>query len=511
MDSTWKITNVTSVICSPSGSVTPVTKYFGLNCLSSDSLENAIFLGSFIDNNDFKGSLLRHKSGSLHLKKLIANGDSELILLGNFEWTGSRGLLFIGTFNTKLNVFTSCKLLSDANIPDAYYEPVDLISNRGEFFILATMQIEYLNEKKNKTLLIKYDGKDIVWSKAYNVIAPIHSEKPQSIAISQTDDLLISGLVRASTDSLDRLMLMRIDSDGNPLNLKRIQLYSANHKFTNQFTWSYIKTKISTIHILAQTLGSRAEPDQILVTMFDDNLSLRTWRNYNAPIQAENALLDADFFYFGGQAPLARNYNGYSIMRINSSNAIVESFKYIQKGFDYAGRGTSSSTCYERATDKFWTIALPGTQHERKLVLIQDQRRLETNCATDLSTTVAKDTMRVNDLNLSAKDLLFQLNDFDCQVSAVNLEYSEICSATHTSDLSELKLEWHYTNNGSVEIQSYKPIDYLFVCDVAGNKVYEEVQLGYHFHLPGNLLPGIYFAYYQTKSKLQGRNKFIIY
>ncbi len=510
-DTAWKILNVASVNCLGSTGFSETSKFCGLNCASSLLDQSAIMLLSFISGDDMKAYIINHKSGKLQLKKMISNGDSEILLLGSYEWVGHPGFIFIATYNTKLNSITNCKLLSDLNLPDTYYDPIDFISDSGSIYILASLKVQYLNESKSKTVLIKYDGNTVLWAKAYNLIAPIHSESPQSIFLTSTDDILVSGLVHASGDSVNRMMLLRFDKDGNPLNFKRIQLLSSNLKYSNQVGWTFVKSKFTNIHLFAQTVESQQESAQVLVTLFDNNLSLRTWRNYEIPIRVESSMIENDFFYFGGQAPLASGYTGYTVIKVNSFNAIVESVKNFQKELNINNGSSSSAACYDRKSDRIYTFVATGELPAKSVVMIQNNRRFDMNCATDLSSKVAKDTIRINDLNLSSKDLSFQVNEFDCYVAPVELIQTQHCNTTLSVDFHKWNISYEYAMDRNLRINAPFHVRQIYVYDAYGNLVYTNSDMGSDFVIHTDLCPGIYVAVCTGNSNQKAHLKFVAY
>jgi hypothetical protein len=479
------------------------SKVCAINCINKLSNQNEMMLFPFYDQTDIASALfIYHREGNLYINKIIHTGYDDVFFLGTYNKSGSGNFMVLGVFSLKLKAIKTIKIISLSTDPDFILNPIDVIYSNGNFYIVAESLIEYLSSYNSKIVLIKFDGNDISWSKIYNSVAPIHSEAPRSIVMAPNGNLCIAGTIKRSFDSAPRMMLAQFDTDGNPVTMKSVELMSPDLSFSNRYGWTYVNTKGANIHLFSQSIVGSSEPGSVLVTMFDTDLQLKTWRNYTVPIRVESAVIDGNFFLFGGQAPVDLGYEGYNLMKVNSLNAIVEQFKNYKPGLKNDHIASSSASVYDRATDHIWSVIRPNGATENYIVLLENTGVLENPCATDLVSSVAKDPMQLNEVPVNVKSIQLQLADLDVYVREINMSTSEICRVTQTEDWnqSQIQLFPNPTQFGFV-IASNEEFDEIEIFNSLGNKLFDaEIhQKFYSFHkqLPG----GIYFVHISSKER----------
>jgi hypothetical protein len=476
--------------------VTPASKICGINCLNTLNNQNEIMFLPFYNESDITTALfLYHKVGNLYIRKVVYTGHDDVFFLGSYNNAGSGNLMVFGIFSLKLKSIKLLKVVSLSNDPNFILNPVDVLYENNIFYILGESPISYLTEFNSKIILIKFDGADILWSKIYNSVAPINSEVPSSINLAPNGNLIVSGTIKRSGDVDPKMMLAQFDTDGNPVLMKSVDLLFPDLKHSNRFGWTYVKSKGTNIHLFSQAILGLSEPGTVLVTMFDNDLNLRTWRNYTAPIRVESANIDGNFFLFGGQAPIESGYEGYALMKVNSANAIVEQFKNYKRELKNSSIATSSASTYDRATDAIWTIVKPNGSIGNYLVLLENPSALDHRCAENFTSTVAKDTMRLAEIPVNVKSLQFQLSDIDGNVRESELEIEEVCNTTGTSGLSDNRIEiFPNPSNGSYSVNSDKTIKSLRIINSYGQQLSHTVINGKHYQSKMDLSAGIYFA-----------------
>ncbi|MBK8484001.1 MAG: T9SS type A sorting domain-containing protein [Saprospiraceae bacterium] len=477
------------------------SKLCAINCTDNLEKRSSILLLNYHHASDLKiGSVLYHKTGSIYVNKAIQVSPDEIFILGTYNDQGSVNLLLIGIVNIKINALINFKLISLESDPNFILNPVDVIYTNNVFYILAETIVEYLSNFNSKIVLIKYDGAKILWSTVYNSVAPVHSETPGMLNLGPNGNLLVSGIFKLSTDNFSRMMLVQCDLNGNPLNLKRIELLSADGSYSHRYGWNFIKAKGTNIHLFSQSIVGRSEPGPVLVTMFDTSLTLRTWRNYNAPIRVESATIDGNYFLFNGQAPVENGFEGFAMMKVNSLNAIVEQFKYFKKELKNVSIATSSASAYDRSNDKIWTMVKPNGSLDNFLILLENPAALSHDCAEDLTSEVFKDPIEIQDIAINGKSLQLQLSDFDCYLKFVTMETAEVCRTTGVKDISNNSISL-YPNpiTNSLSILSTVTIRNLELLNLNA-KVLMNLEVNAHSTvLPISFPTGVYLLRLQMK------------
>ncbi len=476
--------------------VTPASKICGINCLNTLNNQNEIMLLPFYNESDITTAMfVYHKAGNLYIRKVIHTGHDDVFFLGSYNNAGSGNLMVFGIFSLKLKAIRLLKVVSLASDPNFILNPVDVIYENNIYYILGETPVSYLSEFNSKIILFKFDGTNVLWSKIYNSIAPINSEVPAALNFAPNGNLLVAGTIRRSGVVDPKMMLAQFDPDGNPVMMKSVDLLFPDLKHSNRFGWTYVKSKGTNIHLFSQAVLGLSDPGTVLVTMFDNDLNLRTWRNYTAPIRVESANIDGNFFLFGGQAPIETGYEGFALMKVNSANAIVEQFKNYKKDLKNSSIATSSASSYDRATDAIWTVVKPNGSSENYLIVLENPGNLDHRCAENLTSTVAKDTMRLTEIPVNVKWLDFQLSDIDGNVREVEVEVKDVCNSTASHELSKERIGiFPNPNNGLFFIRSDKTIEKITIFNTYGEEISSEFVNEKTFQSKADLKAGLYFV-----------------
>lgn len=470
-------------------------KLGAMNCTNEDRSRGEILLINYSNQTDIKsGLILSNSKGNLSLKKVIHITTDELFLLGTYSESGSIGSMFFGFYNIKTHAFHNVNWLKLDKDPNFILNPIDVIYTNRSYYILAETYINNRTSANNKIVLIKYDGVNVQWSKIYNDINPIHSESPSSLTVSPNGNLIVGGSFKSETDVFYRMMLAQIDLDGQALNLKSIELKSADKSYSHRYGWTYVKSKAPNIHLFSQSVVGRDGEGPVLVTMFDTALALRTWRNYTAPIRIESANIDGNFFLFGGQVPVESGGEGFALMKVNSSNAIVEQFKNFKKELKNSSIASSSASLYDRSSDKIWTMIKPNGTNENDLILLENQAVIDHECSENLSSTVAKDPIDITDIDIVATPLELTLTKLDCNSNEVKLLNKEICTSSGTEINSNINLSiFPNPFSDHLTVESGNTIEKIEILGIDGRTHKSLVHKSKKINLDLQLSQGIYF------------------
>lgn len=480
--------------------------------VSDESVDlRKVALMSIVDSENFSGYLLSHNGGHLSVKTVKLLNDTEALLLGSFEGAGSVPLMFLAKFDLRIKTISDCRLITLSNDPSFLLSPVDVLVERDEYYILAETYVDYLSSQNSKVVVLKTKGLDIEWGYSYNTVAPVHSESASSIAFSPLGNLIVGGIITTAGDNFPRMMLMELTKEGIPVKFKKVELYAPMLAYSNRYGWTFVKSLGANIHLFSQSVVGRSEPGQVLVTMFDVNLDLRTWRNYTVPIRVETSMIEPGLFYFGGQAPVENGLNGYTMMKVNSSNAIVEALRNFKTGINNVSAATSSSSCFESNTRSLWTLAKPNGGGSDHLVLFHNNLLLESKCAEDFTSAVYKDTMRITNLNLNEKSLIFESNSLDCKTEEINFRQESLCEPTDVEHIEGEQLELFLNDNKEINVKSNLGIKSIMLYGIQGKAFELQKKNEFLYKVKDENYTGLGIVFIQLNSGLLVSRKIFIH
>jgi len=198
-------------------------------------------------------------------------------------------------------------------------------------------------------------------------------------------------------------------------------------------------------------------------------------------------------------------------MKINSTNAIIEKYKYFKESLQNSSIATSSSINYDRGNDKTWSLIKPNGSTENYLVLLENSGLMDHDCSEDLSYTVAKDPMKITDVVFNSKALDLQLADLDCSLNDIELFQIDKCRVTSVSNQSnENAIIYPNPSNGEISIIAKENMELIQLLDLNGKIVSEFKTSKEHKNLTMQLEPGIYYVKIILATKKAFVNKLVI-
>ncbi|MCC6754117.1 MAG: hypothetical protein IT266_09070 [Saprospiraceae bacterium] len=512
-DTNYTLLRVVAMHSTSGLGTSPGIKSIAWNATDRTTSDNGIILAQFATPEALKKAMYLYlPGGDLELVKMIGNGEVELVMLGNYSHPASGRFPFLAVYNVRLGTFSNFVLFSRMIDPDKPLVAVDIVLEGGRFCILARTEVDYLSGKQDKVVAFEYDGQQIEWAYLYNAVGPIHSEFPHAIAFDPSGRIAIGGIVQTSGDNYHRMMLMDLDPDGMPGKLRKVELLAPNQSFSNRYGWTYLRANGANLHLFSQAVLGGSEPGQLLVTLFDVNYALRTWRNYTMPIRVESGLVDGNTFYFGGQSPASiLAERGYVTVKINSANAIVEAIRLHQKGLDLPEGKGSSTVCYERTGSRFWTAVIAEGMPLQNCILIENDIQFQHKCSTPLSSEVFKDTMRISELGLSAKNLDLISTDVVLGQKELSFSVVELCEATDAEQTEESSLQIIFNSASSqIEFHPSSSVVKAEIYGLDGKPVCCLLPNAGHFAHCTNLAGGMYVVRAVDRKGKQTVLKFLV-
>ena len=487
------------------------TKIAGVNFIDLNSNNNGFFIFQFSNQEDIETGLkFKANEGQLQLSKILDVGGSDFVLLGTLITDNWGNYPFIATFDGRIKKITSAKIFSIAS-GNATFELIDGIYHESKYYLLLKTQVEYLGSQKDKLLLVAYNGTSIDWSNIYNTTAPIHNESPLNIAIDPNGNIAVAGTIQTAGDAYARMMLAEVRLDGQAERLKRIELLGPNQTYSNRYGRTFLASRFTNLHLFSQSVIGRSEPGQLLITMFDVDYNLRTWRNYTIPIRAESALVTNEFFYFGGQAPVESGFKAYSMLKINATNAIVEAAKSFEEEVDNFSVATTSASCFDVVNQKVWTFIKDKDVAENDLLIIENEPTFNHACSQNLSTAVAKDSIRIQEIAFSSKTIDFLVSDITLSFYEIQLKRNEACFATFGEESSRDSFNVYYDfSKKSIRILNGNLGSPCLIFNVYGHLICHLSAFDFSNELYCDLQPGVYLFWTRNAKGFPVAKKFIV-
>lgn len=471
-------------------------KLVAINYIDNKNDKQGFCLMNFSEIDDISSGLkCQLTAESPIITKILSGNGAYFFLLGTVKTDNWGSYPFLATYDARLKRIVAAKLFTPSQGNNQNFELVDAVFSNDKYYLLLKTQVEYLGNMNDKIMVICYDGNVIEWSYIYNTTAPIHSESAMNIAIDPNDHVAVAGTIKAAGDPYERMMLGEISKSGEAIQLKRIELFAPNQAYSHRYGKTFLHSRLTNLHLFAQSIIGRSEPGPLLITMFDINYALRTWRDYSMPIRVENSLVSREFFLVGGQAPVEAGFKAYTLSRINSTNAIVEAVRSFEKGVDNFSPATTSANCYDDQFDKVWTFIKDNDSIVNDLLVIENDGNLDHVCSAKLESSVAKDTIKIQEIAFSAKPYEFIPSDLRFEVEEIPSQLNKICGTTHISALEKqrrIKATYNpYTH--CIQFENDILFERMVIHDIMGHQIISSNMT--YSQLNCTLIPGLYSVF----------------
>lgn len=204
--------------------------------------------------------------------------------------------------------------------------------------------------------------------------------------------------------------LIRLDQDLNIEKSVNVKFYSSGTgTLLNRGYWHLgLESLGSNIHLVAQPIIGRDGLGFVSITLFDEDLVLKTWRNYAAQFRLEDFKIGTGRFLICGHRDILSGQDGLGFSAINNLNAIPEINSIFKKGFEAFSVGTSSGIA---ALGARGIITVTSNFFDNKsdvLTVASQSDNVINSCNESFVFNVTKDRIDVSNYDSIS---LFQIND----------------------------------------------------------------------------------------------------
>jgi hypothetical protein len=417
------------------------TSYFISNFINLDLFKES---GLTINEVNTKSEIISSKALTIEGQKMaclksILNGTDLYLLCTGSQFDFSPPNIHLIKYSISTQNIQWCKSLTgilSINQGDL------LIHNNILTLICSSFGISYLID-------IDLNG-EILKSKKILSTDSLKSCNFWNATISNQNNVILAGTHDLETKLNKDISLIKLDENKHILTSKLIQFFDQNKM--NQFRpWKvFLKTNGINIHLAVQAAVGRSDAGPILITMIDDGLNLRTWRNYSAEMNLEDFTIANGNFILSGQRPVTNGLEGYASARINASNAIPEKTTVLPwdsfKNFSIA---SSSSSLFNASNRTIVLFAKPNNDIENIVSIATFHFQNYGVCEDSFRFNVTKDPVEFfEDENIIIQDIALNSKSTSVQIHSIQNEFIESCSPTDIQDnsIEEIELVYNYNS-----------------------------------------------------------------
>lgn len=367
---------------------------------------------------------------SLLLKDQIQVGADLIILANYFSKTTQKTGVLLARINVE-NKSIVWSHLYGAGHPLDSYSAADLNYSRGFIYVLTNRStlVGPTSRERMSVWKVSENGQFAFSLTIANDNAGVN-DVGSSIVITPDNNILVSGLSTALNSSVSKIILCKLSLVGNLLISKDLVFKDINGRIQRP-DFPFLDINAGNIHLACQAILGRSDQGVVLITMLDNDLNLRTWRDYSPKIRMEDFRIGGGKFLLSGQEPVTNGGNAYGFVGINNLNAIPEIVDYYRSGFESVSIATSSSIVYHNAWQQFLMASRPNKSAESFVNVVERKNDLNGKCSEQFAFTVTKDEVTVNEVTGMFNDsLLLGEESFNFELEEVSMSRENICLET---------------------------------------------------------------------------------
>jgi len=459
------------------------------NCSYGDGRGNGVLLSELEQRlSSVRSHRLFGQRTMLHARDAVCSGP-DYYVLGNVSSAG----LFISKINTSTVQVAWTKGLAFSK-PGFSLEASDLLWYEGGLLVLSNQRSD---QGKISGFVVSRmsDQGELLWSKTFEGSSiTAHDYQASSLTFSSDKNILVSGIRTNKTAPNDRaVFLIRLSDSGQSQVQKILTFFNAFSKRLIPEN-CFLDVNGVNIHLAMQASDQGLRPGALTITMIDNDLEVRTWRNYSPRFRMEDFKIGSNKFLMCGQITGDSPEPGYALVGINNANAIPEIVDYNRSGFLEADSAHSSSAAYHRTWQRYILAGLKHSDSGSKIFLEIRPERKETQCVDTFSFVVTKDPIQNDEtLDLAEESAVLETIDLNLFLEPIVQQLSLQCNLTSVEDQLDHDLIYPTASFDYLWIRSSNPAqEQYFITGMDGR--WQPA----HFHPDQNRLdiralsPGLY-------------------
>lgn len=295
----------------------------------------------------------------------------------------------------------------------------------------------------------------IEWSKKY-VFASNQKllNVPSQLILSSDGHLVISIL---QTDSLiqdTNVYLIKINIEDGQILLQREVEFQTPNRIKLNPSKHFLQSNGSNIHLMTdfEIIGS----NMLFVTMFDQDLNLRTWRNYPSNHKIFDFQIGGGKFLFSALHESKDGFQSMGLLGINNLNAIPEIIDYYPFVLSEQYKMRSSHVSFNRLTRTYQNIGFFSHDKENQLVFYSRGETATGKCINRNQLIAAKDPIVIEEGDFfKTSDIKFEFLTLNLFLENENISLERLCNSTNTLDRAGSDIKIFQISKDFVQINGF--------------------------------------------------------
>ncbi|MEP7195879.1 MAG: T9SS type A sorting domain-containing protein [Saprospiraceae bacterium] len=295
----------------------------------------------------------------------------------------------------------------------------DFVFSNGSFFVVFNKSI-LPDSNEVRILKISEDGQLIWENKLVGKSGRIYFF--ENMCSHSNASLYIALKSKANSNSEEsEIVVINVDEDGTLLKAAEFEVHDVLGGLVTRHGKVFIKPNGINIHIVNQSFDSRMRLGSFFVSLVDEGLNLKTWRNYSQEMRVEDFQISPGRFLLSGQRPIENGKEGYAMVAINSANAIPELLSSYQSGF-LNSTINSNSVVGSNGARTYILVAKSNKSREPYISLALQSDTIKRNCNESFAFAVTKDQMTLTE----SKDYLIESVRMDIKLEELFFKLEHI-------------------------------------------------------------------------------------
>ncbi|MFN8332236.1 MAG: hypothetical protein U0T81_13645 [Saprospiraceae bacterium] len=314
-----------------------------------------------------------------------------------------------------------------------------LVVSGNDLFASYTIS-DTLNMSKN--ILCRFKQGNMIWKSQWSVNG--HSSYPLGMTLNSNHHLFISAVVKES--STFRNLILRVEEDGQLSKASSYRFFDATGAdYNNGLRFAGLEANKDLLHLCIQPSGSGLSIDElgpVYITMIDEDLALKTWRNYFSTMLVTDFKISTGRFLLGGPQDVLSGKDGYTLVAISNTNAIPEITAIYKDGFPITSRSMGNNGAITGMGARGIALAATNTSDLSKINVITQSDNTLRGCNETFTFKVAKDpiqTAEFSDIEFKQTATMTPLVSANISMTPIKAGLEVICKATGIEEVSRLE------------------------------------------------------------------------
>lgn len=288
----------------------------------------------------------------------------------------------------------------------------------------------------SKNIICRLNQDHLIWKSQWSVKGL--SAAPFGMTLNSNNHLYISAWVKDTSITL----LMRVEEDGQFSKAVSYRFFDElGQEYKNGYNFSGLEANKDLLHLCVQPAGGQVpgELGPVYITMIDEDLVLKTWRNYFSSMLVTDFKISTGRFLLGGPQDNVAGLSGYTLVAINNTNAIPEITSIFKDGFPMSIRSIFNNGSITGLGARGIALAVTNTSDLSKINVITQSDNVKRGCNETFAFKVAKDPIQsaeFTDIEYSKAEVMTPLSPVNIRITPIKASLEVICKATGIEEVA---------------------------------------------------------------------------